>query len=643
MFRSLVVAALLSSAAFAQGVPTKLSFTARLVDAGAPVQGNRDFVFKLYPTVVGGTDIWTETRNGIAVVDGAVNVELGAATPLTETIFDGQTLYLEVTVGTQVLAPRTPVVSVPYALRSTVAGQVGTLTPALIQRRVGTGCGAGAAIQAINADGTVVCAATGGANDAGMTSITNITAGAGLTGGGATGNVSLAVSFAGSGAAVTAARSDHAHTGTYLPLGPVLACTGSDKVVGIAASGSVICATDTNTTYTALTNGGLTLSGANQFSLQSCALNQVLVAGAGGTWSCASPPAAGVTSVGGTAPIASSGGTTPSLSLAVCPTAGHVYKMVAGSWACAPDNDSAPTGNSPITVAGNAVSLAPCTTDGDVYKMSGGIWRCLPDDVGSGVVTSVTGSGAISSSGGAAPIISLTGTVPLANGGTGATLAATGGVRQFVKQSSAGAPLTVGTIAPSDLPAHTHLGSDISSGTVGVANGGTGASLSSSGGPGQVIKQTTAGGPLTAGTLTPGDLPMGTQVWATPPSCGSGQILRGIGNDGTPNCVSPAPVDSYFNISVQGVGNTYGAVYVYCLSSSCNIPVTGSSFYATGSSTGTVAVVRNSVGNYTVTFPWIGSTAVSQVTAYGGNPGVICKMSSFTGPNFTVLCYNLIP
>ena len=388
-----VASLLLVTSAFAQTVPTRLSFTARLVDNGTPVQGPRDFVFKLYPVDVMGNEVWAETRNAVPVTDGTVNLELGANSPLTETIFDGQTLYLEVTVGMTVLSPRTPVVSVPYALRSNVAAQVGTLTPALIQRRVGTGCGAGAAIQVINADGTVVCAATGGANDAGMTTITNITAGAGLTGGGATGNVTLGVAFGGAGggngSANTVSRSDHNHFGTYLPLGPVLACTGSDKVVGLAASGSVICAADTNTTYSA--GSGLSLSGANQFSLQSCPATQVLVAGAGGTWSCASP-AVGVASVTATANGGVLIGGTASNPTVGLPSAcgnGQVMKFNGTAWSC--QNEAAEVhlgdvvsvggaANGGVVIGGTAanptVGLPSACSNGQVMKFNGTGWSC---------------------------------------------------------------------------------------------------------------------------------------------------------------------------------------------------------------------------------------------------------------------------
>ncbi|MEW6434980.1 MAG: hypothetical protein AB1730_26065 [Myxococcota bacterium] len=57
------------------------------------------------------------------------------------------------------------------------------------------------------------------------------------------------------------ALASHTHTGTYLPVGAVLTCNGTDKVVGLAANGSVMCAADVSgTTYVA--GQGLLLNGA---------------------------------------------------------------------------------------------------------------------------------------------------------------------------------------------------------------------------------------------------------------------------------------------------------------------------------------------------------------------------------------------
>jgi len=77
---------------------------------------------------------------------------------------------------------------------------------ASVQARVQNPCPSGQAVSGIAESGAVSCVPVGGAGD-----ITSVTAGTGLTGGGGSGDVTLAVNFGSSGTAVTAARSDHTH------------------------------------------------------------------------------------------------------------------------------------------------------------------------------------------------------------------------------------------------------------------------------------------------------------------------------------------------------------------------------------------------------------------------------------------------
>lgn len=168
------------------------------------------------------------------------------------------------------------------------------------------------------------------------------------------------------------------------------------------------------------------------------------------------------------------------------------------------------------------------------------------------------------------------GTLGLAKGGTNANLSATG--PGFLKQASGGANVTVATLVSGDLPTHTHTKSQVSdlqtitatptadsiplasgsgkldnawlntgagngieadlldgqhgsyyaasshthaasaitSGVFALARGGVGIDLSTTGGTGQVLKQTTLGGLISVGVLTSGDLPShthtGTQI-----------------------------------------------------------------------------------------------------------------------------------
>jgi len=64
-----------------------------------------------------------------------------------------------------------------------------------------------------------------------------------------------------------------------------------------------------------------------------------------------------------------------------------------------------------------------------------------------------------------------TGLVPLARGGTNTDLSATGGSKQFLKQLTAGGAISVGTIGASDLPSHTHAVTDLT--TTGTASNTT--------------------------------------------------------------------------------------------------------------------------------------------------------------------------
>lgn len=255
--------AVLASSALAQNVPQQVALTARLSNAGAPLTGSHTLLLKLFDTPNGGAEMWSESA--LATADnGLVALNLGAQSPLTPAILDGRALFVEVSVDGQVLAPRLPVVSVPYAVRSSIAASaatLGNLAPGDValtaHTHAGTYLPVGATLTCMGTDKVVGLAANGSvicANDAGGTTYT---AGSGISINGS----SIAVSFAGTGTALTAARSDHNHAGTYLPLGAVQTCGGTNKMTGYNTNGSVLCApdVDTNTTYAAGT--GLSLSG----------------------------------------------------------------------------------------------------------------------------------------------------------------------------------------------------------------------------------------------------------------------------------------------------------------------------------------------------------------------------------------------
>ncbi len=100
------------------------------------------------------------------------------------------------------------------------------------------------------------------------------------------------------------------------------------------------------------------------------------------------------------------------------------------------------------------------------------------------------------------------GTLALARGGTGADLSATG--PGFLKQAGGGSAVTVAALVAADIPAHDT--SKLTSGSLALARGGTGADLSATG-PG-FLRQAGVGSTITVAALSSGDLPSHTHTSA---------------------------------------------------------------------------------------------------------------------------------
>lgn len=253
---ALVVSLLATGAA---AVPSQITLTARVADAGSPLNGSHTVTIRLHGALTGGLPTWTETHL-VTVTDGLLFLTLGSQTPLDSAIIDGTPQFAEVQVDSTVLSPRLALVSVPYAIRSGVAENSARLGGSLpsdfaLVNHVHAGlylplgpvlaCTGTDKVVGLSSNGSVVCAPD--------QSGSAWTTGAGLNLAGST----LSVAYAGTGTAITAARSDHNHAGTYLPVGASLLCGPGQFVTGVQSSGTVNCSSETGDVTDVVAGTGL--------------------------------------------------------------------------------------------------------------------------------------------------------------------------------------------------------------------------------------------------------------------------------------------------------------------------------------------------------------------------------------------------
>ena len=104
----------IATAAHAQpGYPRTMSFNGFLTNpSGSPINASKTINFSIWTAAVGGTNKWNETHV-LDVDQGSFSVVLGNTTPMQSF---AQTLYMQLVVDGETLAPRTPLTAVPHAL-----------------------------------------------------------------------------------------------------------------------------------------------------------------------------------------------------------------------------------------------------------------------------------------------------------------------------------------------------------------------------------------------------------------------------------------------------------------------------------------------------------------------------------------------
>ena len=99
-----------------KSVPALLNYQGYLAmaDSGA-VNESLEMTFRLFDSETKGAELWAETHPSVEVQSGLFQALLGSVTAFPSGLFDGSELWLQTEVGTEVLSPRKPMVSVAYS------------------------------------------------------------------------------------------------------------------------------------------------------------------------------------------------------------------------------------------------------------------------------------------------------------------------------------------------------------------------------------------------------------------------------------------------------------------------------------------------------------------------------------------------
>ena len=279
-----------------------------------------------------GAVLWTETLD-VSVDNGFYITTLGQTTAIPDTVFDGSTRYLGVTVGddmaTEELAPRLEVTSVAYAIKAGVAeNATGALTPESISLAGGS--------TTLNADGSISAGAATIATDG------TITLGAATIN--PDGSIEVGNTTIGADGSITVNSA------------PVIAADGT------VDSGSI---------------GGTTL---DSLEAAGCATGQLPQFDAVNGWSCFTPVAGTVYGAGTGLNIDASSvfSVDPALVqtrvMSTC-IAGEAIRSINedGSVICETDDDTIYTAGAGVDIAAGVISLTDATDDDTTYLAGTGL------------------------------------------------------------------------------------------------------------------------------------------------------------------------------------------------------------------------------------------------------------------------------
>jgi hypothetical protein len=247
----------------AQTIPQTISFQGKLLESGTAVTGTRSMVFSFNGTA------WTETHASVTVTNGLYSVVLGSVTPIPVTVFNNFTsATLHIVVNGTPLSPDVSITSAGFAFKAEKADDAAKIGGYSVNSAL-PGSGTYLKWSGTQWTASLLTEADGIIGN----EVTNATASGGLLRSGTGTTVdpyTLGVSWGGTGSAITAARSDHAHSGDVTGSSSLTVTKLQGRTVSsvLPSSGQALKwnagttqwepSADNNTTYTAGTGINIT-------------------------------------------------------------------------------------------------------------------------------------------------------------------------------------------------------------------------------------------------------------------------------------------------------------------------------------------------------------------------------------------------